>query len=132
MVHKKLQKLCYYAVAWNYALRDEALVGDTAFEAWRHGPVSPTLYAKYKDFHWKEIEPGGRDVAFDTATTDLLESVWITYGEYSANSLEAETHSELPWQIARNGLPNDVAGTTEINPADMRRYYLSIYEGGDA
>jgi len=40
MSHKKLQKLCYYAVAWHYTLYDSKLVLDDEFEAWVHGPVS--------------------------------------------------------------------------------------------
>jgi uncharacterized phage-associated protein len=42
MTHKKLQKLCYYAQAWNLALHNSELFEDR-FEAWVHGPVSPVL-----------------------------------------------------------------------------------------
>ena len=49
MTQKKLQKLCYYAQAWCYALNNYRLM-DTVFEAWIHGPVSPPLYDKFKNF----------------------------------------------------------------------------------
>ena len=42
MTHKKLQKLCYYAQAWAYALKGYRLE-DTDYQAWVHGPVSPAL-----------------------------------------------------------------------------------------
>ena len=43
MTQKKLQKLCYYAQAWCYALKGERLI-KSDFQAWIHGPVSPALY----------------------------------------------------------------------------------------
>lgn len=39
---KKLQKLCYYAQAWAYALKGYRLE-DTDYQAWVHGPFSPAL-----------------------------------------------------------------------------------------
>ena len=55
MTHKKLQKLCYYAQAWCYALKGYRLM-DTVFEAWVHGPVSPVLYDKFKCFRFNSIK----------------------------------------------------------------------------
>ena len=57
MTHKKLQKLCYYAQAWYYALKNKRLV-DSDFQAWSHGPVSPALYERFKSFkfvRWYEL-----------------------------------------------------------------------------
>ena len=47
MTHKKLQKMCYYAQAWSYALKNRPIM-DAEFEAWVHGPVCRELYEKYK------------------------------------------------------------------------------------
>ncbi|MEZ7602221.1 DUF4065 domain-containing protein [Streptococcus sp. 27098_8_91] len=130
MTPKKLQKLSYYFEAWSYALFNDSLISDTKFEAWVHGPVSPELYSRYKEFGWNDIEQTeDNSDLFDNKTLDLLESVWITYGSKSANELEALTHSELPWINARKGLGETEPSHELINAEDMKEYYLSIYIG---
>lgn len=56
MTHKKLQKICYYAVAWGYALMDRQVFDDDVFQAWVHGPVSKKLYDRYKGQGWNLIK----------------------------------------------------------------------------
>lgn len=130
MTPKKLQKLSYYFEAWSYALFNDSLISDTKFEAWVHGPVSPELYSRYKEFGWNDIEQTeDNSDLFDNKALDLLESVWITYGSKSANELEALTHSELPWINARKGLGETEPSHELINAEDMKEYYLSIYIG---
>ena len=130
MSPKKLQKLSYYFEAWSYALFNDSLISDTKFEAWVHGPVSPELYSRYKEFGWNDIEQTeDNSDLFDNKALDLLESVWITYGSKSANELEALTHSELPWINARKGLGETEPSNELINAEDMKEYYLSIYIG---
>ncbi len=130
MTPKKLQKLSYYFEAWSYALFNDSLISDTKFEAWVHGPVSPELYSRYKEFGWNDIEQTeDNSDLFDNKALDLLESVWITYGSKSANELEALTHSELPWINARKGLGETEPSNELINAEDMKEYYLSIYIG---
>ena len=133
MAHKKLQKLCYYAVAWGYALLNRPICTNAEFEAWVHGPVSPMLYEKYQGNGWVRLKPDdGFLCDFDDDTAGLLESIWLTYGHHTATSIAAQTHTELPWIYARCGLPNDVPSDNLIEPAVMRKFYLSIYTGGEA
>lgn len=47
MTHKKLQKLCYYAQAWTYALKGYRLE-DTDYQAWVHGSVSTVLWERFR------------------------------------------------------------------------------------
>lgn len=131
MTPKKLQKLCYYAQAWSNALLNKNMINDTKFEAWAHGPVSPELYDKYREYRWNMIPLTETQIYVDEQSEDLLESVWITYGNKSANELEALTHTETPWRMARNR-----AGASEgdrcnelISEQDMSQYYRSIYVG---
>lgn len=130
MSPKKIQKLCYYFVAWGYALMDGQIVEDDTFEAWVHGPVSKTLYNKYREYGWQDVpKEQYQDDKFDEKSLDLLESVYLTYGDLSANELEALTHTESPWQIARQGLDPYDSCNVEINTNDMKNYYRSIYIG---
>lgn len=130
MSPKKLQKLVYYFEAWGNALLDESLIDNTQFQAWVHGPVSPELYHRYKEYGWRDIpKTENNDAIFDSKVLDLLESVWLTYGEETANGLESMTHDELPWQKARQGLNPLENSDRIIDNKDMAEYYRSIYIG---
>lgn len=129
MTHKKLQKLCYYAVAWGYALMDKKIVNNDEFQAWVHGPVSEKLYQKYKRYGWNNIEQVKNAPDFPSDIEELLESVWDTYGDKDGNELEALSHSEKPWKEARDGLSEDERGQRVIDPQSMRKFYQSIYSG---
>lgn len=79
MTHKKLQKLCYYAQAWAYALKGYRLE-DTDYQAWVHGPVSPALWDRFKSFGYDTICLRGKcKVSFDDEDIQLLEDVEKCY-----------------------------------------------------
>lgn len=132
MTQKKLQKLCYYAQAWCYTLNDYRLM-DTVFEAWIHGPVSPALYDKFKNFGYSSIRLAGKyTLNISDVDIELLESVWETYGDHTGNALEALSHSEPPWIEARVGYAPDERCNVPISVESMKNYYSSIYLGGDS
>ncbi|CAK1223843.1 Uncharacterized phage-associated protein [Fructobacillus fructosus] len=126
---KKIQKLTYYAEAWSYALFGKPLLNDTHFEAWVHGPVSPILYNKYKEYGWNTVPKETNVAEFDEQVADLLESVWATYGDKSANELESLTHTETPWKQARQGCGEYDSSSQRIDPELMKSYYRSMYIG---
>lgn len=128
MAHKKLQKLCYYAVAWHYALYNSKLFDDDSFEAWVHGPVSNTLWVEYKDYGWQPIHNSVSKPVFDDEKDEFLESVYNTYGEFSGHQLEALTHEDDPWKEARKGLDECAPSKNIIDPEIMKRYYCYIYQ----
>ena len=127
MSHKKLQKLCYYAVAWHYTLYNSILINEDEFEAWVHGPVSSALWSKYKDYCWAPIPRSDEKPVFDNDTEDFLQIVYNTYGDYSGHQLEVFTHREQPWRDARKGLEEHEASNTPIDIEVMKKYYLSVY-----
>lgn len=45
----KLQKLLYYAHGWHLAVTDRPLLNEFV-EAWRWGPVIPSIYHEFKEF----------------------------------------------------------------------------------
>lgn len=130
MTPKKLQKLSYYFEAWGLALLHESLINNTKFEAWPHGPASHEIYTHYKKYGWTPIpkEDSAPEIN-DEVVANLLESVWLTYGDKSANELEALTHAEKPWQEAREGLGEYDHSDKEISKTVMRDFYNSIYSG---
>ena len=127
--HLKLQKLCYYAQAWNYALKGFRLE-DTDYQAWVHGPVSPALYEHFKVFGYEGIRLKGEYKSrIDEDDKSLLEDVWATYGNLTGNALEALSHRELPWISARRGYMPGERCSVIISPESMASYYRSIYRG---
>lgn len=132
MTHKKLQKLCYYAVAWGWALMNRPIVNDSEFQAWVHGPVSVTVYNKYRENGWNLL-PKNQDIelSFSSDIEELLGSVWATYGDKDGNELEALSHIEKPWRSAREGISDSDISSNKIDESIMRDFYLSIFRGND-
>ncbi len=129
MTQKKMQKLCYYAQAWCFALKGYRLE-NTEYEAWVHGPVSPVLWERFKSFGYDPIRYKGKPAkVFEPEDLKLLEDVWDTYGELTGNALEALTHRELPWIEARKGYEPEERCSVVISPLSMATFYRSIYNG---
>lgn len=132
--NKKLQKLLFYAQAWNLVLNDKPLVQDK-FEAWIHGAAIPALYRMYKDYGWKNIDEKFDPAEF-TALTDeekeLLDDIWTVYGKYDADYLEILNHSEEPWQKARQNTSPFESSNTEISEDDMKQFYGQKLEEAQA
>lgn len=113
----KLQKLVFFAHAWNLALNDKSLLNES-FEAWPYGPVVPSLYHELKGYgsapvekYLTEFDPSTQQIrAFvpneqDTAFWSLFEQVWKLYGDHSAIKLSDMTHTvDSPWDQARKKL----------------------------
>lgn len=134
MTHKKLQKLVYYAYAWYIALYNESkesitnkLFDNCHFEAWVHGPVCPELYRKFSDNYGMVSKYNG---SLNQNITDelkkFLELIYKTFGKYSGDELESMTHSEMPWQNARDALPAYEPSNKTVSEIDMFEFYNSL------
>lgn len=125
MNHKKLQKLCFYAQSWHYAYTNERLF-DEPFEAWIHGPVCPILYKAYKQWGSLLIPKyeNPDTLPLIQRSKEIIDSVYIAYGKFSAEVLEACTHSEYPWQNARKGYKPDEYCRNVIDIEEMRQVCL--------
>ena len=132
---KKLQKLCYYAQAWSYALFDKPLF-DGEFQAWVHGPVNKTLWDTFKDIAFRNITPKDfdeRHIIVNPMLEDevgFLERVWVTYGPFTGYQLEMLTHGEKPWIEQRKGLHPYESSNNIINKYTMRDYYREMLSRG--
>ncbi len=125
ITNKKMQKLVYYAQAWSLVVNNKKLFGDK-IEAWVHGPAVRSLYVKYKEFGFnpiiKEIDQQTAEV-FSTKDKKLIDQVWSLYGSLDAGYLEMLTHSERPWQEAREGLQSSESSSSEISTKIMKEFY---------
>lgn len=125
ITNKKLQKLLYYAQAWSLVLKKDRLFSDK-FQAWIHGPAIPRVYFEFKQFGFGNINVkiDYKTIKLDDEEKELLDNIWKIYGKnYTASYLEALTHSEEPWQEAREGIEDYEASDKEISEATMKDYY---------
>ncbi len=124
ITNKKLQKLLYYTQAWNLALKEEQLFPEF-FEAWVHWPAIRGVYGSYKKYWFNPITEVNEKI-IKTIPEDVLsflDNIWNVYGRLDADYLELLTHSEKPWQEARNGLQSHESSSIVISPETMRDFY---------
>lgn len=123
--NKKIQKLLYYAQAWNLVFNGKKIFPNK-IEAWVHGPTVPEVYNTFRDFDFNHPHPEISEKDFNIFTDKerkLLDTVWKVYGEYDSDYLEALTHSESPWREARKGLSPLDASKNVISEKRMKEYY---------
>lgn len=113
LTQSKLHKLIYHAHGWHLGLGKGPLLME-AIEAWRYGPVIPSLYEEFKEVGSgrvygparrngsvvPEIDPNDRFVL------GLLEKVWKLYGGFSAFRLSSKVRqTEGPWDLTERRNP---------------------------
>lgn len=123
----KLQKLMYYAQAWNLVWEESPLFEED-FQAWANGPVLPDLYARHRGMF--SVDAGlfadGNSASISEAERANIEKVLGFYAEQTAQWLSNLTHQEAPWLDARGETPIGAFSNTVITTAAMHEYYSSI------
>lgn len=99
----EFQKLAYFCHGWHLALIGTPLV-DEEFEAWRFGPVLPSVYHKFKVFSSNPIPADHPLVAWESplepnsASAQLVDRVLQVYGGYPGFELVRLSHDvNGPW-----------------------------------
>ena len=95
------------------------LIFSATIEAWPHGPVIPALYQEYKKYGSGAIpSPSEMDFSiYDEQTRDLLDEIYVVFGQFSAWKLRNMTHAEPPWRDAFN------CGDDIISHKSMKEYF---------
>lgn len=113
MTPMKLIKLVYFSYAWNLAIFDKKLFTERV-EAWRYGPVVPSIYHEFKRFGDSPIEQYAIDFELETGeisypvirkddldTLGLVETIWKIYKNRDGWDLSQITHeNNSPWNSA--------------------------------
>ncbi len=140
----KLQKLVYYAHGWYYAIVGEPLI-DEQIEAWKYGPVVPSLFYSAKHYGNAPIDKplddfelvdSSNGVQFNWSVEVLsnepeseqavmvIEQVWEVYGSYSAIKLSNMTHEEDgPWHKTLKDNRMSLPKGTDIPPEYIREHF---------
>ena len=105
LTNMKLLKLVYIAHGWCSGITNQRLISEDV-QAWRYGPVIPSVYHAFKLFgtrpvnpNYVEEEPALAEGRVDPAYHDLLDRIWQVYGHMDGLQLSALTHGDdTPWK----------------------------------
>lgn len=126
----QLLKLVYIAHGWHLGYFQEPLI-DEPVQAWKYGPVIPSLYDKVKKYGSgavrgpvKQAFPWSRDPQLNEQALSLLESVWKGYSRFSGLQLSNMTHqADTPWHEAWRERGGHAARHTQIDNSIIERHY---------
>lgn len=126
----KLQKLLYLTNGYYLALSQEEQPWiNEAFEAWKYGPVVPSIYQRFKSFGAKPISTGTRiPIIFSGNKNDpnlkrVLDFVLDRYGSRKGIYLSELTHKVgSPWHETRQ----ENGGDDEISNNLIKQYFSNL------
>lgn len=102
-----LQKLAYFCQGWHLALLGRPLICGEEFEAWRFGPVLPSVYHKFKVFASNPVPANSPLVQWEvqldpnTDSSLLIDRVLEVYNRSSSFDLVQMSHAPNgPWAAA--------------------------------
>lgn len=137
----KLQKILYYIQSWHLVYFSGDPLFDDKAEAWANGPVYRKVYETYKGLprnqelkseydeeakYSEELEKIKKSLDLSDKELSFLNSIFIHYGTMSQERLVFLTHSEKPWNIAREGLSPFEYSDNIITHESMQDYYSSL------
>lgn len=126
----KLQKLCYYAQAWQITWTDHPLF-QNRIEAWRNGPVCPDLFLVCEGHYYVQVGDISETYCdsrhpLTADEIDTIDRVLEHYGTKEPYELRELAISEDPWRKACGNIPENNTCYNEITPENMGRYYGSL------
>lgn len=133
----KLQKLIYYAHGWYLAIKEAPLL-DEFLEAWDYGPVVSSVYGEFRNIGASGIRTRAtqwdpetsayvipKPKVSDTDLSSLINSIWDSYGQYSAIQLSEMTHYlGAPWHTVKSQYPN--MRNVQIPNEVVKSYFQSL------
>lgn len=100
MTNLRVNKMLYYAQAYSLVRFGKPLFSED-IQAWKYGPVVPSVYHTFQRFRYDPIRAVSEDYSPDVFTADeiaLLLDVAREYGQYSSSKLIDMTHEAGgPW-----------------------------------
>lgn len=132
MTPMQLIKLSYIAHGFSLAINQRPLLGESV-EAWRYGPVIPSLYRKLKKYGSAKVDRplapaivGLRSESLDPDDSALIDAVFAKYGSLTGLQLSYLTHKKgTPWERAYR--PDEYG--IDLDDTDIRRHYEDLLRG---
>lgn len=134
--HLKLQKVLYFIQAWHLVYFENNPLFDDIPEAWVNGPVYRPVYDMLKNKgiydnilpenntnYDEKFEESKNALKLDYDQFDFLNAILQHYGLFSHEKLILMTHSDAPWNIAREGLGPFDYSNNQITHESMFQFY---------
>lgn len=133
----KLQKLLYYIQAWHIAKFEKKQLFDDLPQAWVNGPVYRSVYNMFKDSFFRneslhpivdgnaeiELSKKIKALKLEEEQVNLINSVLKFYAPKDDGTLVLKTHTDSPWNEAREGLGSFDRSTNTISVDSMFDFY---------
>lgn len=140
----KLQKILYYLQAWHIAKFDKEPLFEELPEAWVNGPVYRTVYDLFKnkysrgedislnlkkdsDFE-KLLDKKISSLELDNEQVKVINSVLKFYAPQKDGALVVKTHTDKPWNEAREGLGPFERSVRDISLESMYSFYSALLQ----
>ena len=133
----KLQKLVYIAHGWHLGLFESPLV-DEDIQAWKYGPVIPSIYHEAKKYGSRQISQRLLEVSAlginrptltnanddDALSISLLQIIWDRYGHLDGIALSNLTHkADTPWSKTWGNMQKEGLHRSRISNSDIQKHY---------
>lgn len=128
----KVQKLVYFAHGWYLAITEKPLINES-IEAWRFGPVIPSLYHSLKYSGnlpiTKPIETSQLDslTMADDSNSEVhayLNRIWNWYSPFTGIQLSNMTHEEgTPWAKIAKEFDHRIPANKDIDDQLIKEYF---------
>lgn len=100
-LHKiKLQKLLFFAQE-EYLFRYEEPLFEEKIEAWQHGPVVREIWNEYANLPYYIIKNIPQKENIPQKAQEVIDFIWLKYGEKDSWYLSNLTHSYQIWEDKR-------------------------------
>lgn len=133
MTSVKLQKTLFFLNGWHLAVTGTPCI-DEPFEAWRYGPVVPSVYYRLEPFGGgpiidclKYYDPVSESFRFYVVSDskhqfhEILDLTWEKYAGIDAARLSTMSHApDSPWATARKN------GSTIISDDITMTYFIGL------
>ncbi|CAM1344030.1 Panacea domain-containing protein [Tenacibaculum amylolyticum] len=103
ITNMKLVKLMYIAQGLSLALLDRPIFENDKIEAWKYGPVVPSIYHEFKHFKSEPIT---------TKSVVTLDSEWENLSEPKLTDEEDKKIVLLTWRLYKDMSPRDLVDLT--------------------
>lgn len=140
----KLQKLIFFAHGWHLALYNSPLISET-FEAWRYGPVAPSVYHEFKNFGVLGIDRLGTTLVStpdcmlswiaprvadgQNIVKPLLQKIWDIFGSYSGTDLSKMTHARgTPWSTITQPYGSNIPLSLKMPDDVISAYFKTMIQ----
>jgi len=133
----KLQKILYYIQSWHISKFDKHSLFNELPEAWVNGPVYRSVYNQFKTTFFKSEQIFLKDKNFNEESLNkiqnrlsvedeqllIIKTITKHYSSFDESRLVMMTHSDSPWNEARNGLDDLARCEEKISIESMFAFY---------